>query len=463
MPHKIDVELTSDRGDGTWTWRASGAREPKGVVAADLLHASPKVGDVLRAEVEVELDGITVLSVVPPRQRNRDEPERLELLGPARPSEPVTTEASSRGRRGRGDSPDRPPRRTSGGPRRGSDDEEDGGAVGDGRRPRRAGRSGTGPDQRSAADRGHETPGATERPARRARAGPPASGRDEKPGSPGRPSSPGRRPVGGSQEAGRERPRRPRFTPGHAHRDAALAALPPEQRPVAEQVLRGGIPAVRQAVEAENLRARAEQRPEIQALPLLSLAEELRPRLQAATWRDRAEAAAAAADEIPLRELRSVVAASDSAPHDQESRLLAASLRDALERRTAEVRARWAEDIGRALDEGKLRAALQASAGPPDPGARLPAELAMRLGAAAGQALSPELPPEQWSALLEVVAASPVRRVVKPAGLPPTPGDHLVHQANQLSGRVPGLAALLGLDMPPPPGPPRPRRLQRAP
>ncbi|MBO0713861.1 MAG: hypothetical protein J2P59_03815, partial [Acidimicrobiales bacterium] len=266
-----------------------------------------------------------------------------------------------------------------------------------------------------------------------------------------------------SAASGRERPRRPRFTPGHAHRDAALAALPPEQRPVAEQVLRGGIPAVRQALEAENLRARAEQRPEIQALPLLSLAEELRPRLQAATWRDRAEAAAAMTDEVPLRELRSIVAASDSAPHDQESRLLAASLRESLERRTAEVRQRWTDQVTRSLDEGKLRAALDASAGPPDPGARLPAELAVRLATAAGQALSPDLDPAQWSALLEVVAASPVRRVVKPAGLPTEPGDRLVQQATQLSGRVPGLAALLGLEMPPPPGPPRPRgRLQGA-
>jgi hypothetical protein len=460
MPHRIDVELTSDRGDGTWTWRAAGARQPRGVVTAELLPSSPKVGDVLRAEVEMELDGITVLSVVPPRQRHREEPERLELLGPARSSEPASSDPSSRGRRGRGDASGRPPQpRRPGGPLRAPEGEDGRGGPGDGRRPRRAGRPATGPDHRRAPGAGDAEPSRpSERPARRSRAGAAAAGRDEQPSSPGR-----RGPAGGAQEGGRERPRRPRFTPGHAHRDAALAALPPEQRPVAEQVLRGGIPAVRQAVEAENLRARAEQRPEIQAIPLLSLAEELRPRLQAAAWRDRAEAAAAGADEVPLRELRSIVAASDSAPHDQESRLLAASLREALERRTAEVRGRWADDIRRALDQGQVRRALEASAGPPDPGARLPAELAVGLGAAAGEALSPELVPEQWSALLEVVAASPVRRVVKPAGLPATPGDHLVAQANQLAGRVPGLAALLGLDMPPPPGPPRPRgRLQKA-
>ncbi|MBO0715158.1 MAG: hypothetical protein J2P59_10405, partial [Acidimicrobiales bacterium] len=185
MPHRIDVELTSDRGDGTWTWRAAGARQPKGVVAADLLQSSPKVGDVLRAEVEMELDGITVLSVVPPRQRQREEPERLELLGPARSSEPAVSVSSS-GRRGaRGETPSRraSPRRTPGGP---SPDGEDRG-VGDGRRPRRAGRGDAGPDRRSrgagdtgtsGARSGPSGPGPSGpggvpagRPARRSRAG----------------------------------------------------------------------------------------------------------------------------------------------------------------------------------------------------------------------------------------------------------------------------------------------------
>ena len=33
MSSRIEVELTSQREDGTWTWRAAGARQPKGVVA----------------------------------------------------------------------------------------------------------------------------------------------------------------------------------------------------------------------------------------------------------------------------------------------------------------------------------------------------------------------------------------------------------------------------------------------
>ncbi len=119
------------------------------------------------------------------------------------------------------------------------------------------------------------------------------------------------------------------------HRDAALASVSPEQRPIAEQVLKGGIPAVRQAIEAQNDRARAANHPEVNGEALLAMAEELLPRLKAAAWRDRAEAAAGAVDEISLRDLRSVVAGADTATRDDESRLLASTLREALERRVA--------------------------------------------------------------------------------------------------------------------------------
>ena len=43
---------------------------------------------------------------------------------------------------------------------------------------------------------------------------------------------------------------------------------------------------------------------------LLAIAEELLPRLKAAEWHDRAEAAAKVADEVAIRDLRSVVAGS---------------------------------------------------------------------------------------------------------------------------------------------------------
>ena len=56
MSRRIDLELTSVRPDGTWTWRAAGAREPKGVLAGNLLPEGAKVGDVLKAEADFDLE-----------------------------------------------------------------------------------------------------------------------------------------------------------------------------------------------------------------------------------------------------------------------------------------------------------------------------------------------------------------------------------------------------------------------
>ena len=67
MSRRIDIELTSTRDDGSWTWRAAGAREPKGSVPGSLLPADASVGDVLKVEVEGYLDGVEVVGVVPGR------------------------------------------------------------------------------------------------------------------------------------------------------------------------------------------------------------------------------------------------------------------------------------------------------------------------------------------------------------------------------------------------------------
>src|SRR5438093_5232714 len=104
MARRIEIELTSARDDGTWTWRAAGAKQPKGVLDAKLLYEGAKVGDVVRADAEFEIDGITVIAVLPPKSK-RAEPERLEVLGPVRPAEPdVRLVAAGPERR-------RPPRR----------------------------------------------------------------------------------------------------------------------------------------------------------------------------------------------------------------------------------------------------------------------------------------------------------------------------------------------------------------
>jgi hypothetical protein len=122
----------------------------------------------------------------------------------------------------------------------------------------------------------------------------------------------------------------------------------------------------------------------------------------------------------------------------------------------AALREEWVDEITRALDEGRLVRALRVSAHPPEPTARFPAELAVRMSEAAGEAMAPDTSTERWTTLLGAVADSPVRRMVKPHGLPHDRGDTVLEAARQASGRVPALAPLLGIEMPPPPGPPRP-------
>src|SRR5205823_5750337 len=163
------------------------------------------------------------------------------------------------------------------------------------------------------------------------------------------------------------------------------------------------------------------------------------------------------ADEVSLRDLRAVVAGSDTVARDTESRELAAKLRDALERRSAAERQAWVDEVTSALEDGRVVRALRISGRPPEAGARVPAELAGRLSEAAGAALGPEAAPDRWAAVLDAVAASPVRTSVQPAGLPAEPSEDLLKTARQAATRVPALAPLLGIETKPTaPRPPKP-------
>lgn len=121
MSRRIEIELTSKRDDGTWTWRAAGALQPKGVVDASVVPDGAAVSDVVRAEVETDLDGTRVLSITAPKQKAA-RTGLLEILPSTKPFEPVTQQLRKKGakdgdkrRRGpRKDGEDRPPRREGG-------------------------------------------------------------------------------------------------------------------------------------------------------------------------------------------------------------------------------------------------------------------------------------------------------------------------------------------------------------
>jgi hypothetical protein len=408
MAHRIEIELTSQSGD-SFTWRAAGAKQPRGTVEAGLVPAGSGVGSVLRAEVESTLDGTTVTALQPTRtKRDGRKIDRIEVIGSVQRGPDVNVVLAGKGSRRERTTDSRRP---------------------GGRRPAR---------ERA----GHDDNG--ERVGRGARYASSGTGR----------RSAGPRREGGRSTARRDGPRR--ATPSSTYRNAALATLRPEQLPVAEQLLRGGIPAVRNAIEEQNGRARADGRPEVTPGPLLTMAEELLPLVNLATWKDRAATARAAGRDVPLRELRSIVAATSTVTLDEEGAEMASALRSSLDQRVTALRERWVERITSALDEGRVLDAVRASIRPPEPAARLSAALAVRLAEAAGKAMSADTPPADWLALLEVVVDSPVRRSVKPEGLPAGGDEHVIAEARKASGYIPELARLMGIPIPPPPGPRRP-------
>ena len=433
MGHRIEVELTSQSDESTWTWRAAGAKLPRGTVDAGLVPPGTAVGSVLRAEVEMTLDGTTVTALLAPKGKSEPKPvERIEIIGTPQKGPDVNVVLAGKGKRRRDDY---------------GDGDRDGSRRPSGRKPRTDG------DRAPRGDgaRGPRPDGG------RSEGGRPDGGRvDGAPSGNGGPA--GARRTGPARPGGRDRGERGDRRPAAStvFRNAALAELRPEQLPVAEQLLRGGIPSVRQAIQEQNARARAEGRPEVTEAPLMAMAEELRPIINLATWKDRASVARNAGKDTPLRELRSIVASASTVTLDEEGTEMVTSLRTSLTERITALRERWVERITTSLDEGRVVDAVRASIRPPEPSARLSAELAVRLSDAAGQAMSADITPEEWLALLEVVVESPVRRTVKPAGIPAGADEALLAEARKAAGYVPELARLLGIPIPPPPGPRRP-------
>ena len=409
MSRRIDIELTSNRNDGSWSWRAAGAKAPKGIVDAKLLASSAKTGDVLKVEADFDLDGITVLSVVNVKEKGH-RGTLLEVLVSEKDFVPVTQKLAEKGKS------DRKPRGDSKGPRR-------------------------------------DGPNASPRPPRTPRT-PDAEKTDD------------RRPRRPSYVAPPELPKRPaakRLKPKRTHRTAVLAALPEEQRGVAERALDGGIKAVRDAVKIQNDQLRKDGKPEVPAEGLISMAQELLPKLRVADWLDKAEAAKADIEHLDLRDLRSVVVASDDpmVVRDESTRVLASELKLALKSKQESSQTQWLADIAAAIDVSRIVRALKISSEPPKAGQPFPAELGAKLAQAATSALSSEKAPDRWIAVLESVAFSPVRAQVKPTSIPENPGEALLATVKRVASMVPHIASLFGVVVAPGSSAPRPLRPTR--
>ena len=416
MSRRLDIELTSNRQDGTWTWRAAGAKSPKGVVNGSLLSANAKTGDVLKVEADFDIDGISVLSVVNMREKGQ-RGNLLELLASEKSFTPVTQKLA-----------DKPKSDRKGG--RDAKGKRDGDS-----RPARPPRD----------------PNAPRRP---------ASTRPD--GTTGRPARPSRPHF----TAPPEMPKRPtakRLKPKHVHRTAVLETLPVEQRGVAERALEGGIKAVRDAVKIQNDQLRKDGKPEVPSDGLISMAQNLLPKLRVADWLDKAEAAKSDLATLDLRDLRSVVVASEDpmVMRDETTRALAAELKTALKERQDSAQTLWLSDITDALKVGRTVRALKMTSEPPKAGQPFPSELGAKLAQAATAGLTTETAPDRWIALLEALAFSPIRGQVKLTTLPQQPSEALLATVKRLSSLLPQIAALFGIEVSPGVSAPRPLRPTR--
>ncbi len=435
MPRRIEIEITSLKGDVA-TWRAAGAKMPKGVLNVDLVPGGPVVGGVYRADIEQYMEGLEVVSVMPPKTASPLDPrqERIELLPSTKPVPDVVVTYATKGRGPRRDG-DRD------GARGGRGTGRDGARREESRRPSsRPARDGAAPTER---------PDRPERPARPDRGERPEhTERSERPARGARPVGRGARP---------ERPARPAGPPvTTTHRNALLATLSPEQLPVAEQLLRGGIPAVRAAVAEQNKNATAQGRPTVDPVTIDRIAEDLLGRTNLAMWKDRAAGGIAAGRELRLRDLRAVVTSAKTVSLDDEARTQLKELQVSLTARLEALRTQWVERLEAAVAAQNPVTALELVIRPPDMSTRISAEMATKVIALVSSSLTAEQDPARWREIVTLAVETSIRRNVKPVGIPEDPECHALAVKN--AGAIPELAKLLGMKVPPPPPIARPTR-----
>ena len=417
MSRRIAIELTSNKGDGTWTWRAAGAREPRGVISADLLPKGAGISSVFTAEVQSDMDGIAVLAVIE-SEDTRTEPETIEVLGTGKHSSGVNFKGSGRGgkrRRGAGTPP---------------------GGFGD---------DGFG----------------DARWTRQGRAGPRGAG----PGRPGQ-ARPGGRRKKGAQRGDQDS--QTRLRPDREHRKKWLASVPPEHARLAEQIASGKLrtrerqqtetgsidangalesanPAT--AYSASNASVEAAEGDKTQSKTSVAKSEkdaaaQLLAEYRTAEWQDRADFVLANFEKIDLAEIRMLVADSGACARTPETRSQADEAKEKLTERTERMHGEWLADLAVHLSEGRVLRALRQSGQPPKAGVPLPLDLVKWLASAAADILTPEAQPERWSKTLQALAVSPVRRLVRPEHPPATLSPELTDTLTELAPRFPHIAAL---------------------
>ena len=233
------------------------------------------------------------------------------------------------------------------------------------------------------------------------------------------------------------------------YRNALLATLSPEQLPVAEQLLRGGMPAVRAAVAEQNKNATTQGRPTIDAATIERIAEDLLAKTTLALWKDKGAGAIGAGRELRLRDLRAVVTAAKTVSLDDEGRTQLKELQTSLSARLEILRTQWNEKLEAAVASKNVPESLRLVARPPDMSTRVSAEMATKVVAITSEALTADLDVAKWQEIVNLTVDTSIRRNVKPVGIPSD--DTCKALAVKNAGAIPEFAKLLGMKVPPPP------------
>ena len=371
MSSRIEIEITSRTDSEDFNWRALGAREPKGTIKGSLLPSNVEIGDSFRVEADFHIDGIEILRVVPKKDIRKD-PETLKIFGTKNEDFGVTTQLVKKNRSKQG-------------------------------------------KKRKPKDRKKDF-----------------TNRKKSQSKQGRPSGDGEkkkiRRTGAPNRGKRLKAKR-------SHRNAFVATLPELHKPLANELLRGGIPSLRKTMKKMAL-------PEGFDTEILQYAEKVNTQLRTAEWHDKADAVLQSAKEIDLRDFRSVVAAGGQWARSEELSSVQSQLETALRERLELEHGRWLTEIEKAISDGKSVRALNLSSHPPKPGTLLPEHIMSALVNLANTSLDGETSSHRWSVVVQAVAYSPVRLKVVPIGIPSKPTKDLLSVVKKNADRIPDIAAL---------------------
>ena len=193
----------------------------------------------------------------------------------------------------------------------------------------------------------------------------------------------------------------------------------------------------------------------------MKMAEEMLPRLRVADWLDRAEAAQRQLEHLDLRDLRSVVAASDDplVARDESTRELATDAQGGARHQAGRGARRCGSPTSRPPSTSAASCAPCACRRcRRRPACRSPAPWRPGSPRRRRRRCSPTDGPDRWAAVLEAAAFSPVRTLVAPTAPAEAKSDDLLATVKRLGPLLPQVAALFGVEVPPNAPSPKPLR-----